>query len=155
LATGNEYKPEYASKSLVVFARCTPKDKEKIISTIPAKTLAIGDGANDVCMLTRATIGVGINGKEGKAAAQAGDVAIPEFRFLKRLLFYYGCEIYRRNAYLVKYNFYKNFIYALPQLVFGWFSAFSGTSIYDTYLAQLYNLLFTTLPIILLALYDC
>jgi P-type E1-E2 ATPase len=134
LATGNEFKPEYANKSMVVFARCTPKDKENIISTINGKTLAIGDGANDVCMLTKATIGVGINGKEGKAAAQAGDVVIPEFRFLKRLLFYYGCEIYRKNAYLVRYNFYKSLMFVSPQLIFGWFSSFSGTSIYNSYL---------------------
>jgi magnesium-transporting ATPase (P-type) len=27
LATGKEFLPEYTSKGLVVFARCTPKDK--------------------------------------------------------------------------------------------------------------------------------
>lgn len=41
------------------------------------RVLAIGDGANDVAMLTKATIGVGLFGKEGQAAAQAADFAIP------------------------------------------------------------------------------
>ena len=38
--------------------------------------LAIGDGANDVSMLTAATFGVGIAGKEGRAAAQSSDIAV-------------------------------------------------------------------------------
>ena len=54
------------------------------------RVLAVGDGANDVSMLTKATVGVGIAGKEGKAAVQAADFGIPEFRFLRRLIFYYG-----------------------------------------------------------------
>lgn len=91
LATCNKFMPEYGDKELVVFARCTPKDKENIVESIPGRTLAIGDGANDACMLTKATIGVGVRGKEGSAAIQASDIAIPEFRFLKRLLLFYGC----------------------------------------------------------------
>lgn len=105
-------------------------------------------------MLTKANIGVGIHGKEGRAAAQAGDIAIPEFRFLKRLLFFYGCELQRKNAYVVRYNFYKNFVYALPQLVFGMVSGWTGTAVYETYLSQLFNLLYASLPIVLFALFD-
>jgi phospholipid-transporting ATPase len=105
-------------------------------------------------MLTKAAIGVGINGKEGKAAVQAADVGVPEFKYLKRLLFYYGCELCRKNATLVKYNFYKNFVYALPQLVFGVFSRFTGCYIYENTLSQLFNLLYSTLPIIIFALFD-
>lgn len=41
------------------------------------RVLAIGDGANDVAMLTKAAIGVGIFGKEGQAAVQAADFGIP------------------------------------------------------------------------------
>jgi len=53
-------------------------------------TLAIGDGANDVSMITEAHVGIGIKGIEGKEAAKSSDVAIDEFRFLKRLIFYWG-----------------------------------------------------------------
>jgi P-type E1-E2 ATPase len=35
-----------------------------------AVTLAIGDGANDVSMIQAAHIGVGISGREGRAAVQ-------------------------------------------------------------------------------------
>lgn len=41
-----------------------------------ATTLAIGDGANDVNMITAAHVGVGISGLEGQQASRAGDYAI-------------------------------------------------------------------------------
>jgi phospholipid-transporting ATPase len=41
------------------------------------RTLAIGDGANDVNMITEAHIGVGIKGVEGMQATRASDYAIP------------------------------------------------------------------------------
>ena len=40
------------------------------------KTLAIGDGANDVPMIQRAHVGVGIFGKEGLQAVNNSDFAI-------------------------------------------------------------------------------
>ena len=39
-------------------------------------TLAIGDGANDVSMILKAHVGVGIAGKEGLQAARSADYAI-------------------------------------------------------------------------------
>lgn len=39
-------------------------------------TLAVGDGANDVSMITEAHIGVGIHGVEGREAAKASDFAV-------------------------------------------------------------------------------
>ena len=43
------------------------------------KTLAIGDGANDVNMIQKAHIGIGIMGKEGNQASAFADYAVPEF----------------------------------------------------------------------------
>ena len=46
-------------------------------SKFPEKvTLAIGDGANDVSMILKANVGVGISGKEGLQAARSADYAI-------------------------------------------------------------------------------
>lgn len=39
-------------------------------------TLSIGDGANDVPMILKAHVGVGIAGKEGAQAARCSDYAI-------------------------------------------------------------------------------
>ena len=55
-----------------------------------AFTLAIGDGANDVNMIQNAAIGVGIMGQEGNHAAKFADFAVPKFKDLNRILFWYG-----------------------------------------------------------------
>lgn len=76
-------------------------------------TLSIGDGANDVSMILKAHVGVGILGKEGQQAARSADYAIGQFKFLKPLMFVHGREAYRRNSLLVLYSFYKNFLYVV------------------------------------------
>lgn len=104
---------------VVLACRVSPKQKAEIVEMIrtryPSKvTLAIGDGANDVSMITSSHVGVGIMGLEGAQAARSADYAIGQFRFLKPLLFIHGREAYRRNAYLVCYNFYKNALFVMP-----------------------------------------
>ena len=117
-------------------------------------TLAIGDGANDVNMITSAHVGVGIIGVEGKQAARASDYAIGQFKFLKKILFYHGHESLRRNAFIIYYNFYKNFLFVMPQFYVGFFSLFSGQSIYDPWLYQLFNIVFSVFPILWFGIYD-
>jgi phospholipid-transporting ATPase len=147
-------------KSKVVIAcRVSPKQKKEIVELVkqyaPDKvTLAIGDGANDVNMITAAHVGIGIRGLEGYQAARASDYAIGEFKLLRRLLFYYGRESYRKNSGLVCYNFYKNLLLVLPQFWFGFVNMFSGQILYDPILFQLYNIMFTALPIVVYALVD-
>ena len=70
------------SESNVVLAcRVSPKQKAEIVNLIrktypTVKTLAIGDGANDVNMITAAHVGIGISGLEGQQAARSSDYAI-------------------------------------------------------------------------------
>ena len=66
-------------------------------------------------MITEAHVGVGIRGVEGQQAARASDYAIGEFKLLRRLILYCGRESYRKNSYLIFYNFYKNLVIVLPQ----------------------------------------
>lgn len=143
----------------VVACRVSPKQKQEIVNMVrkmkpKAITLAIGDGANDVNMITAAHVGVGIKGKEGQQAARASDYAIGEFRFLRRLLFYFGRESYRKNAHLIFYNFYKNVLLVLPHFWFSFFNSFSGQLLYDSWLYQLFNVFYCSLPIIIYALFD-
>ena len=82
------------SASVVVY-RSSPDDKAKVIRNFmhadpSAFTLAIGDGANDVNMIQTAMIGIGLMGKEGGQAAAFSDYAIPNFKDLRRLLFWHG-----------------------------------------------------------------
>jgi len=147
------------SANVVLACRVSPKQKAEVVKMIrvrnPKKsTLAIGDGANDVNMITAAHIGIGISGLEGQQAARAADYSIGQFRFLKNLLFCHGREAYRRNTYLISYMFYKNVLYVTPIWMYGFMSFFSGTIIYDTYLYQCYNIFFTGMPIIYFAVFD-
>ena len=64
--------------------RVSPKQKAQIVQMVRTSnprtiTLAIGDGANDVSMITAAHVGVGIQGLEGKQAARSADYAIGQF----------------------------------------------------------------------------
>ena len=139
--------------------RVSPKQKAEIVLMMRARnptktTLAIGDGANDVNMITSANIGVGIAGLEGKQAVRASDYAIGQFRFLRYLLFFHGREAYRRNSYAVSYMFYKNILETVPIYMYGIVSIFSGLVIYNGVLYITFNLFFTSLPIIWFATFD-
>ena len=116
---------------VVIACRVSPKQKAEIVEIVkiryPEKsTLAIGDGANDVSMITTSRVGVGIIGLEGNQAARSADYSIAQFKYLKPLLFIHGREAYRRNAYMVGYNFYKNSLFVLPQYWYGFYCGFSG-----------------------------
>lgn len=84
-------------------------------------------------------------------AARASDYSIGEFKILRSLLFFHGREAYRRNSKVVCYNFFKNSILVLPQFFYSFYNNFSGQTLYDSYAYQLFNLFFTSLPIIIFA----
>ena len=122
---------------VVIACRVSPQQKAQIVTLIrefkpKVRTLSIGDGANDVNMITAAHVGIGISGLEGKQAARASDYSISQFSYLRKLLFVHGRECYRRNSILICYNFYKNILLVLPMLYYGMFAAFSGQLIYNT-----------------------
>ncbi|RRT52733.1 hypothetical protein B296_00028889 [Ensete ventricosum] len=48
----------------------------ELLKSCDYRTLAIGDGGNDVRMIQQADIGVGISGREGLQAARAADYSI-------------------------------------------------------------------------------
>ncbi|EGR33087.1 phospholipid-translocating p-type flippase family protein, putative [Ichthyophthirius multifiliis] len=151
---------QICSVSKVVLAcRVSPKQKQEIVTLVRSHqkkvtTLAIGDGANDVNMINAAHVGIGIKGKEGQQAARASDFSVGEFKILLPLLFNHGRECYRRNTVLICYNFYKNMILVLPQWWYGFITGFSGSSLYDPWIYQLYNLCYTSLPIVIYAVFD-
>jgi phospholipid-transporting ATPase len=144
---------------VVLACRVSPQQKADVVMTIrnrfPSKvTLAIGDGANDVSMILSAHVGVGILGREGQQAARSADFAIGQFKFLKSLMFVHGRECNRRNSMLVLYIFYKNVLYILCQYIFGFWSLFSGQTLYEAIMYQNYNITVTSLPIMFFCLFD-
>lgn len=144
---------------VVLACRVSPQQKAQIVGLIrdfkpEVRTLSIGDGANDVNMITAAHVGIGISGLEGQQAARASDYSISQFSYLRRLLFVHGRECYRRNSILICYNFYKNILLVLPMLYYGMFAAFSGQLIYNTWTYQLFNVTYAAMPICIYAVFD-
>lgn len=84
------------------------------VSEPEAVTLAIGDGANDVNMIQKAHVGIGIFGKEGYQAVGNSDYAIGQFRFLRRLLFTHGRWSGVRLTIFMLIFFNKNILFTMP-----------------------------------------
>lgn len=98
----------------VICCRATPLQKAAVVDLVKVNlkqmTLAIGDGANDVSMMQKANVGVGIAGKEGMQAVMASDFAMARFKFLVKLLLVHGHWSYSRLARMMFYFFYKNVV---------------------------------------------
>ena len=103
----------------VICCRVSPLQKALVVKLVKkhlkAILLAIGDGANDVSMIQAAHIGVGISGMEGLQAARSADVAIGQFRYLRKLLLVHGAWSYHRVSKVILYSFYKNIVLYMTQ----------------------------------------
>lgn len=121
---------------------------------LKAILLAVGDGANDVSMIQAAHVGVGIAGVEGLQAARSADVAIGQFRHLRKLLLVHGAWSYQRVSKVILYSFYKNIALFMTQFWYSFQNGFSGEVIAESWTLTLYNVLFTVMPPFALGLFD-
>uniref|UniRef100_A0A8C9W7R1 Phospholipid-transporting ATPase n=1 Tax=Scleropages formosus TaxID=113540 RepID=A0A8C9W7R1_SCLFO len=142
----------------VICCRVTPLQKAQVVELVKrrrrAVTLAIGDGANDVSMIKTAHIGVGISGQEGMQAVLASDYSFAQFRHLQRLLLVHGRWSYFRMCNFLCYFFYKNFAFTLVHFWFGFFCGFSAQTVYDQWFITLFNIVYTSLPVLAMGLFD-
>ncbi|XP_074924970.1 phospholipid-transporting ATPase IG isoform X5 [Chelonoidis abingdonii] len=143
----------------VLCCRMAPLQKAQIVRMVKNSkgnpiTLSIGDGANDVSMILEAHVGIGIKGKEGRQAARNSDYAVPKFKHLRKLLLAHGHLYYVRIAHLVQYFFYKNLCFILPQFLYQFFCGFSQQPLYDAAYLTMYNICFTSLPILAYSLLE-
>ncbi|XP_053909336.1 phospholipid-transporting ATPase IC isoform X2 [Cuculus canorus] len=142
----------------VICCRVTPKQKAMVVELVKkykkAITLAIGDGANDVNMIKTAHIGVGISGQEGMQAVMSSDYSFGQFRYLQRLLLVHGRWSYIRMCKFLRYFFYKNFAFTLVHIWYSFFNGFSAQTAYEDWFITLYNVLYSSLPVLLVGLLD-
>ncbi|KAL4620448.1 hypothetical protein ACB092_06G154800 [Castanea dentata] len=134
-----------------ICCRVTPSQKAQLVELLKScdyRTLAIGDGGNDVRMIQQADIGVGISGREGLQAARAADYSIGKFRFLKRLILVHGRYSYNRTAFLSQYSFYKSLLICFIQIFFSFISGVSGTSLFNSLSLMAYNVFYTSIPVL-------
>eukprot|EP00347_Sterkiella_histriomuscorum_P002642 403367358 len=143
----------------VIVCRASPSQKGLVVQMIKTSepdivTLAIGDGANDVNMIQKAHIGIGIFGKEGYQAAGNSDYAIGQFRFLRRLMFVHGRWSGVRLSVFMLFFFHKNLVFTLPQFWFAWYSGFSGQTFYDDIYLTSFNTFVTAIAVCTIAIWD-
>ncbi|UJR34869.1 hypothetical protein I4U23_027647 [Adineta vaga] len=142
----------------VICCRVTPMQKAEVVQLVidneKQTTLAIGDGANDVSMIQKAHIGIGISGQEGQQAVLASDFSFGQFCYLERLLLIHGRLSYLRVSKFLRYFFYKNFAFTFCHFWFAFFCGYSAQTVYDPMYGALYNSLFSTFPILFLSIFD-
>lgn len=138
--------------------RCTPTQKEVVVKSVKSQTdeltLAVGDGSNDVNMIIKADVGIGIKGKEGNEVGRVADFVLGQFSLLSPLLLYYGREWYRRNSKLVNYSFFKNIYHVMAIVGFGSWSFFSCNIMFDIVMYQFFNVFFASGTILVWAIVD-
>nr|KAF6479138.1 hypothetical protein HJG59_001265 [Molossus molossus] len=150
---------ELASRcQAVICCRVTPKQKALIVALVKkyqnVVTLAIGDGANDVNMIKTADIGVGLAGQEGMQAVQNSDYMLAQFRFLRRLLLVHGRWSYMRVCKFLRYFIYKTLAIMMVQIWFALYNGFTAQPLYGGWFLALFNLLYTTLPVLYIGLFE-
>ncbi|KAJ2694882.1 hypothetical protein H4218_005429 [Coemansia sp. IMI 209128] len=117
-------------------------------------TLAIGDGGNDIAMIQEAHVGIGIAGQEGLQASRAADFSIGQFRFLQKLLLVHGRWSYVRVSMFIMGTFYKCMAFYVTQLIFQFYTGFSGTSLFESWTLSMYNTLFSILPVLVVGIFE-
>ncbi|KAK2683067.1 hypothetical protein RAB80_001013 [Fusarium oxysporum f. sp. vasinfectum] len=150
----------------VICCRASPAQKALLVSTVRSRlkkyhgrkrrglTLAIGDGANDLAMISASHVGIGISGKEGLQAARVADYAIAQFRFLQRMLLVHGRWNYVRTAKFILYTFWKEMFFYLPTAQYQRYTGYSGTSLYEATSLTVFNTLFTSLCVICMGIWE-
>ncbi|KAI1278906.1 hypothetical protein F5Y07DRAFT_57542 [Xylaria sp. FL0933] len=142
----------------VLCCRVSPAQKAAVVSmvknSLDVMTLSIGDGANDVAMIQEADVGVGIAGVEGRQAVMSADYAIGQFRFLQRLVLVHGRWSYRRMAEAIANFFYKNMIWTFTIFWYQIWCNYDITYLFEYTYIILFNLIFTSLPPIVIGVLD-
>ncbi|KAI8035336.1 phospholipid-transporting ATPase IF isoform X2 [Drosophila gunungcola] len=153
----SEFRDVAVKCTAVLCCRLSPLQKSEVVSLIKSSnenynTASIGDGANDVSMIQEAHVGIGIMGREGRQAARCADFAFAKFCMLKRLLLVHGHYHSVRLSLLVLYFFYKNIVFMGIMFLFQFHTLFSSSSVYDSLFLTLYNVIYTSLPILFIAI---
>jgi hypothetical protein len=73
---------------------------------------------------------------------------------LWRLLLVHGRWNYIRIAEMILYFFYKNMLFTIPQFIFAFYCGYSGQTVFDDNYISLYNLIFTSFPLVVRAILE-
>ena len=144
------------SAKTVCVCRCSPTQKAIVavqIKECTGKVIAcIGDGGNDVAMIQKADVGLGIVGKEGMQASLAADFSVTKFCDIKKLIIWHGRLSYKRSASLSQFVVHRGMIISFIQAIFTCLYFFVTIPIYNGYLILGYSTIYTSFPVFSLVL---
>lgn len=141
----------------MIVYRAIPDKKAAIAKCLVERglsVLSVGDGNNDVSMINKSTVGVGIKGKEGGQASLAGDFSITSFEHLGKLIFFHGSNNLIRFSKLTVNSFFKNIFLITFQFNYNFATGFSGLSLFNYYFLNYFNILFTSFIPFSVAIFD-
>ena len=139
----NVGQPFGGRKSCRIIYNTLPEQKAKLVKEIQKfeDCLAIGDGFNDTAMIREASIGIGISGSEGSAAANVSDVKVTSLRSIIPLIFV-SRNAYLGFSYIAINSICKNMLMITVQIIYFFFS---NESIYSGSFFTWFNVLFTSM----------
>ncbi|KAL2897358.1 Phospholipid-transporting ATPase 2 [Bienertia sinuspersici] len=145
-----------------ICCRVTPSQKAQLVQLLKScdyRTLAIGDGGNDVRMIQQADIGVGISGREGLQAARAADYSIgsiiPFFEEIDSCAWTIFLQPHSISIPILllqvpNYMLHTNIV--CQSIAFSFVSGISGTSLFNSVSLMAYNVFYTSIPVLVSAL---
>ncbi|OMJ88945.1 hypothetical protein SteCoe_9054 [Stentor coeruleus] len=144
----------------VCFTDLMPRDKGNVVKLIKENfsykpvVAAVGSGEGDINMLQIADVGIGINHNKHSLAMNYCDAIVTHFSDIDQLILVYGHYTYTRISKAIFLFLYKNCLLTIILLAFTFLCSYSGTSIFNASLLVGYNIFFTTLPIIIIGIFD-
>ncbi|CAG9325761.1 unnamed protein product [Blepharisma stoltei] len=144
----------------VCFHSLLPRDKRQIASLLRNNFsynptfLAIGDGAGDVGMIKQAHVGVGIIGKRGNFAADAGHIAVRDFSQIKNLILFEGHWNYVNVSNIILIYLFGSFMHTWIIFCYTCVKNTGGISIFSIGMSWYYYGFLTAIPLIIIGIFD-
>lgn len=98
------------------------------------------------------SLGIGIEGREGRQASLAGDFSITQFAHIAKLLLVHGRRSYKRSAALSQFVIHRGLIISTMQAVFSAVFYVSSVALYQGFLMVGYATIYTMFPVFSLVL---
>jgi len=105
-------------------------------------------------MLLESHVGVGISKRHGTPITTMGEFSVGKFSDLRHLILKHGRYNYLRVSKTVLLFLYKNFLLAMLFFSYIFYSDYSANPVFDAGLIIFYNILFTSLPVFVIGVFD-
>ncbi|KAI5148219.1 phospholipid-translocating ATPase [Enteropsectra breve] len=148
-----------AAKKLDCLVGCRYSPTQKAIMAASIRNsgddtvCCIGDGGNDVSMITEADVGIGIEGKEGNQASLAADFSIRNFADIADLIFSHGRRCYKNSSMIASILIHRGTIISVIQGIFCAMINYNAISIFSGMMLPLFIAL-TFIPILAIILHE-